>query len=247
MINLGQIIRTYLIPYMSPIPFFLFPKKSACHDVWALAWIVFDVHGTFSDRSYDLHVVWRIWKLLPDPRISPLIACKTHGPSGTKTGRTHPNHTSPTPCKPVLRSLHGGYRYVNNRYVMYIYIEPKLNLRLFLCRPPRTGQTHNPCWRVSRLGPQAGTAPGPEPRTGNNRARSYVLPEKPTGTTHVHILDHIIVTLRGTDLQDSCSRFAVPPPPKPEQQQVSPLDPPPPPTACPSPVPQRGPQSTRRR
>jgi hypothetical protein len=46
------------------------------------------------------------------------------GSRSTKTGRTHPNHTSPVPCKPVLRNLHGGCGYVENRYAvcMYIYL-----------------------------------------------------------------------------------------------------------------------------
>jgi hypothetical protein len=73
---------------------------------------------------------------------------------------------------------------------------------------------------MGRDGAQFGTPDGKQPRS------VVCAPEKPSGTTHTHILDH--VTLRGGDLHISWRRFATPPPPEPEQQQAFPLDPPPP-------------------
>jgi hypothetical protein len=98
---------------------------------------------------------------------------------------------------------------------------------LFLRRPPpnwvapSTGPTCLQIRPTSGDSAQSRTSDGKQPRP------AVCAPEKPTGTTRAHILNHIIVTLRGGNLQVLWRQFAPPPPPEPEQQQAFPSDPPP--------------------
>jgi hypothetical protein len=98
---------------------------------------------------------------------------------------------------------------------------------LFLHRPPnRADPSTGPM--CLQIGPTSGDSARSRTPDGKQPRPAICATEKLIGTTRAHILDHIIVTLRGDDLQVSWRRFVIPPHPKPEQQQAFPPDPPPP-------------------